>query len=114
MKCFAKPLAGLIMGAALSLPAVAQQSFDQAPLPGETALEYATRVDACDGAVVQDAEFIANQTRIRVSCPRSAAADTADGMTGGLGGGAVAIVGGLLVAVFALSGGSSGSTPSTN
>jgi|SRR6056297_3385386 len=116
MKSLAKPVIGLVMCAAMSLPAVAQQTPDEALLPGESALEYATRIDACNGAVVQDAEFLANQSQIRVSCPqRAASADGANGMAGGLGSGAIAIAGGLLVAVLAVSaGGSSSSTPSTN
>ena len=117
MKSFAKPILGIVMSATLSLPAVAQQGSNAALLPGETAFEYATRVDACDGAAVQDAEFLANRTQIRVACPRRAAAtDGADGMAGGLGGGAIAIAGGLLVAVLAISGGGGGSSssPSTN
>jgi len=115
MKKLAGSILGFVAATVLAFPSAAQQALDEAPLSGETALEYATRVDACDGAPVQEAEFLANQTRLRVSCPRSGAADTANGMTGGLGGGTIAVVGGLLVAVFALSGGgSSGATPSTN
>lgn len=115
MKSFAKPILGIVLSATLSLPAVAQSNDNPPVRPGETALEYATRIDACGGGVVQDAEFLANQTQIRVSCPQVAATtEGADGMTGGLGGGVIAIAGGLLIAVLAVGGGGSSSSPSTN
>lgn len=114
MKHFAKPILGMVLSATMSLPAVAQQSDNPALLPGETALEYATRIDACGGAIVQGAEFLADRTQIRVSCPQSAATTGgADGMAGGLGAGGIAIIGGLLVAVLAIGGGGSSSSPST-
>ena len=97
-----------------ALPVLAQ--FATTRIGGETALQMAKRVDACDGSRIVDASFVENDTQsiskynsavqLRVTC--------VDGMAGGLGAGAVAGIAAtvIAIAIVASSGGGS-STPST-
>ena len=88
--------------AALSLPALAQTVSNAPVLPGETALEYAERINACNGAEVLSAEFEANEantTRLLVRCAKS--------LSGGLGAAAAGVP---LLLILALAGDSSSST----
>lgn len=102
------------MSAALASGAAAQGT---ALLPGETALQFAQRVDACGGAGINSAAFNEDRTEVRVRCAQVAGGT--DGMTGGLGttgGVIVAVLGAAAVAAAASGGGgsSTSSTPSTN
>ncbi|MGR3316590.1 hypothetical protein [Roseovarius indicus] len=100
--------AGLLVAAPLS----AQVNTGVPRQPGETAMQYAQRINACNGAEILSADFSQNQTRLSVRCPQGAAVNT-DGMSGGLTAGAAAAAAGVLI-VFGLSGGSStGSTTFT-
>lgn len=98
--------------ALMASPLSAQVNTGVPRQPGETAMQYAQRINACNGAEILSATFSENQTRLSVRCPQGTAFNT-DGMTGGLA--AVGAAAGAVLVVFGLSGGSStGSTTSTN
>lgn len=111
MKHFAASAFAAIASVSLALPAVAQQQLDIPRQPGETAFEYAQRVDACGGGELLAAYYVNNQTGLRVEC-RQLAAQNTNGMEGGLGSGAL-VGGGALMLLFALGGGGSSGTTTT-
>lgn len=115
MKALKTSLLALIIGASFGLPATAQQKVADQPEASETALEFARRVNACDGSEVLSAKYMDGRESLHVRCSQGAAAELS-GMSGGLGtGGALALGGGALIAIIALASGgsSSGSTTST-
>lgn len=122
MKRFATAVAAMSMSLALAGGAAAQQAGATPLQPGETAMEFAQRIDACNGAEIVSAAFNEARTEVRVQCLQSAAADgsaagqATAGMSGGLGTtGTIAI--GIAVAVglaAAAGGGGSSSTTTTN
>lgn len=112
MKHFAASAFAVIAAISVALPAVAQQQNDIPRKPGESALEYAQRINACDGGEVVAASFINNQTQLSVEC-RPLAAQNTNGMEGGLGGTGALIGGATTLLVFALGGGGSTGTTTT-
>lgn len=122
MKTYILSATAVAFSLALIMPASAQQVVQAQVQAGETALEFAQRVNACGGADILDAAFIDAGSALEVQCsPLAATAETA-GMTGGLGT-AAAIGGGVVVLALALGGGGGGSdggiippssTPSTS
>jgi len=112
----------LIASLALALPAGAQTIVETrpGPQPGETAMEYAERIGACyDGEGILSARFIDPSeyddavAQVNVRCQKAGV--VADGMSGGLGIGAIA-AGAAVVAIIAVaaSNGGGSSTPDTN
>jgi len=106
--------------AGLAQPAMAQQQVTTPVQPGETALEFAQRIDACSGGEIVSAEFLQGRTLMQATCRQPAGIDTAQagqgaqgaqGMAGGLGAGAAAA--GLGVAMFALAAGDDSTTTTT-
>lgn len=86
----------MIIALGSALPGIAQQT--ETRLEGETAMQMATRVGACDRARITDAEFVNGGTALSVTCsPRVAANNTGGGLgTGGLlaaGVGIAAVIG---------------------
>lgn len=122
MKRIVTMVSAISMSVALAGGAVAQAG--NTPLqPGETAMEFAQRIDACNGAEIINAAFNDARTEVRVQCPRAAGADgsaagqATAGMTGGLGTtGAIAIgiAAAAGLAAAASGGGGSSSTTTTN
>ncbi|GAB4287484.1 MAG: hypothetical protein Kow0058_07140 [Roseovarius sp.] len=114
-----KPLAMLMAiatAAALPLAATAQQVASAPPNPGESALDYAKRVDACNGRNVLEASFIDNGTRLQVRCAGAVAAAGAgaggtQGLSGGLGLGLAA--GGVAFLAIAAAAGEDNTTTTT-
>ena len=105
--------AGLLIAAPLS----AQVNTGVPRQPGETAIQYAQRINACNGAEISWASFNADQTRLSVRCPPGSTADTGSsttsgtsGMSGGLTGIGAAAGAAAVLVVFGLSGGSSTGT----
>ena len=114
MHKFSTSVLSLCACVALSVPALAQTTSSVPVLAGETALQYAQRIDACNGQEVLSAEFGAGILgSMVVSCrPKAANANLQNrGLTGGLG--AVGIAGLPLIVLVALVGDSSTSTTST-
>lgn len=105
MKRISNTLLAAVACVAMPLAAVAQQQVTTPPLPGETALDYAQRIDACNGATVLGADFIDGGTLLQVQCPAAGATTDTAGMSGGLG--AAAASAAIVIALFALAGGSS-------
>ncbi len=114
MKAIANTLMAVVMGAAMPLAAVAQQQVSTPPLEGETALQYAQRINACNGASVIGADFTSGGTMLQVQCPAAGTASNTSGLSGGLGGAVASAA--VVVALFSLAGGSStySSTTSTS
>jgi hypothetical protein len=106
MKRFAVSAFAICAGIATSLPAVAQQGA--APLPGETAMEMAVRVNACDDAGIVGAQFIEGGNTLQVQCGSGVS-----GMEGGLGATGAAAAAGLVLVAVALGGDSSSGTTGT-
>ncbi|NHM20235.1 hypothetical protein [Tritonibacter mobilis] len=115
MRLLGTTLAAFGLACISALPVAAQQLNAEQMLPGETWLEFAKRMDACDGAEVLDAELkmVGGGSNLEVLCSQGAVADATNGMSGGLGA-AAAIGGGALLLVFALGGGGSDGPSSTS
>lgn len=96
----------------MAVPATAQVSTGLPPVAGETALQYAQRINACDGAGVVDATFTQNRTRLSVQCPQATATGN-NGMSGGLGT-AIALGAGIVLIVAGAAGDSSSTVSTTN
>lgn len=106
MKNYALSALALAAGLATALPAVAQQTAVRQG--SETAMEMASRINACGGAF-SSANFTSGGRVLQVNCIGGAA------LEGGLGGAAAAGAVGVAVAVVAIaSDGSSSSTTTTN
>jgi len=104
---------------ALAGGAAAQRAGTTPLQPGETAMEFAERINACNDAEIVSAAFNEARTEVRVQCPQVAGSGQATaGMTGGLGTtGAMAIgiaVAAGLAAAAGSGGGGSSSTTTTN
>ena len=117
MRLFGTSLAALGLLGMSALPIAAQQVNPDQLLPGETWLEFAQRMDLCDGSDVLDAELkmVGGGSNLEVLCSQGAVVETTNGMSGGLGA-AAAVGGGALLLVFALGGGGSdgpSTTPTT-
>jgi hypothetical protein len=105
MKNYALSALALAAGLTTALPAVAQQTAVRQG--NETAMEMASRINACGGAF-SSANFSNGGQLLEVQCIGGA------GLEGGLGGAAAAGAVGVGVAVIAIaSGGSSSSTTTT-
>jgi hypothetical protein len=127
MTKFGTLLLASAVAAASALPAVSQQAFER--LAGESAIDMAKRIGACQGGSgVGSANFENNGALLRVTCAGGAFAPAAGaggavapgvgagaGLAGGLGAGAIA-AGAVAVAgiAAAASGGGSSSTTTTN
>jgi hypothetical protein len=130
MRNIAIAVSALSMSIALTGAANAQQGANPPLQPGETAMEFAQRIDACNGAEIVSAALNASRTEVRVQCPQAAgsgasaagqtaagqtAAGAAAGMTGGLGTAGTVAIGATAVAGIAVAlSGSSSSTTGTN
>ena len=106
MKTIISSATAFAFSCALLLPASAQQVIETQVQAGETALQFAQRVNACEGAEILDAAFTAGGTNLTVQCGPQAATTETNGMSGGLGT-AAAIGGGVVVLALALGGGGS-------
>lgn len=106
MKKFGTIIFAAIIGASSIFP-VAADAAER--LPGETALEMANRINACNGAGVLGAQFTDGGSLLEVTCRGGAA------LSGGLGTAGAVALGVVVVAVIAAaaSGGGSSSTTST-
>jgi len=109
MKNYALSALALAAGLATALPATAQQTAVRQG--GETAMEMASRINACGGAGFSSASFAEDGRLLRVNCMGGA------GLQGGLGtaaavGGAAAII--AVVAIASDDDDSSSSTTTTN
>ncbi|MBZ0122825.1 MAG: hypothetical protein K8F31_02965 [Roseovarius sp.] len=111
MKRFANTVLAAVTGVAMPLAAAAQQQVSTPPLPGETALQYAQRINACNGASILGADFTEGGTMLQVQCPATGTTGDTSGMSGGLGGAVASVA--VVIALFSLAGGSGSYTPST-
>ena len=112
MKAIANTLMAVVMGAAMPLAAAAQQHVSTPPFAGETALQSAQRINACNRSSVIGAEFTSGGTMLQVKCAADGNATNTSGLSGGLGGALASTA--FVVALFSLAGGSgSYSTTST-
>ena len=114
MKRIQALISATAIAAVTAVPVLAQQGTTR--IGGETALQMAERIDACNGSRIVDANFVqsdtqpmtkysSGETQLRVTC--------VDGVAGGLGsGGALALGLGVvaLIAVAAASGSDSSSS----
>ena len=112
MKAIANTLMAVVMGAAMPLAAAAQQQVSTPPVAGETALQYAQRINACNGASVIGADFTSGGTMLQVQCPAAGNATNTSGLSGGLGGALASTA--VVVALFSLAGGSSSYSSTTS
>jgi len=109
MKNYALSALALAAGLATALPAVAQQTAVRQG--NETAMEMASRINACGGAI-SSANFSNGGQLLKVQCIGGAA-----GLEGGLGVAAAAGGAAAIIAVVAIASGdddSSSSTTTTN
>ena len=96
----------------LAVPATAQVNTGVPPVAGETALQYAQRINACGGASVESATFTQNRTRLSVRCPQTTTTSN-NGMSGGLGT-AIALGAGMVLIIAGAAGDSSSTVTTTN
>lgn len=97
----------------MAVPATAQVNTGVPPVAGETALQYAQRINACGGAGVESATFTQNRTRLSVRCPQQGANTSNNGMSGGLGT-AIALGAGMVLIIAGAAGDSSSTVTTTN
>ncbi|MCA1775762.1 MAG: hypothetical protein LC676_09195 [Loktanella sp.] len=129
MKNISPSILALVAAIGLAIPTAGQtqQQTTTQPFPGETAQQFATRIDACNGGRIQSARFDDGRSLLGVRCDVGAGMDTANGITGepsagpvagmsgGLGAGAVAGIAATAIAIAVVAGSGGGSsTPSTN
>lgn len=110
-------LAALGLVCLSALPVSAQEVNANDVRPGETWLEFATRMDACDGQEVLSADLISvggSEHKLDVTCSTGIVDGATNGMTGGLAGAAPIAGVMLLVAGLAASGGSTPTTGTDN
>jgi len=112
MKAIANTLLAAAIGVTMPLAAMAQQQVSTPPLEGETALQYAQRINACNGDSILGADFTSGGTMLQVQCPAAGGASNTAGLSGGLGGAVASVA--VVVALFSLAGGSSSYSTSTS
>jgi len=121
MKSIATIVSAVSMSVALVGGAAAQAT--QPLQPGETAMEFAQRIDACKGAEIVGAAFNDARTEVRVQCSQTAAAEGTTGAAGAVAGmsGGLGTLGTVTIGIAAaaglaaaLGGGGSSSTTTTN
>jgi len=105
MNAIANTLLAAVVGVTMPLAAVAQQQVSTPPIEGETAVQYAQRINACNGANILGADFTQGGTMLQVQCPAAGTAGNTAGLSGGLGGAVASVA--VVVALFSLAGGSS-------
>jgi hypothetical protein len=108
MKRFTTYATTLAAGLALGAPAFAQQTFER--LDGESAMQMASRIGACDDAGIASARFTDAENILRVSCVGAVGGPD---LSGGLGTGA-AVAGGVVLAAVAVAALDSSSSTSSS
>lgn len=118
MKMTSSTAVALIASLALVAPigAQAQKYTSNQPMDGETGMEYAIRINACDGGAIKTARFADDGKRLLVRCESGTTGSFVPtaGMAGGLGAGGIIAGVAAVGLIAAAASGSGSSAPSSN